>query len=269
MTVHSSNDGLVPSHFQPEAFKFLRGLARNNDRDWFEARRPIYERALRAPMLALIEEINVGLESFAPEHVRPPNKIMMRIYRDTRFSKDKLPYKQHLAAWWGRRSLHKTSGAGFYLQVSPQQVMVAAGVFMPEREQLLALREWMATHHAEYRTTLQRVLKEGSRSRSKSAKAQADGLPQGSDFTATDPEGLKRMPRGFAADHPAGELLRAQNWGVHLSLPAESALEPQLQAAVVRRFRQAAPLVQQLNAAILGGLKAAAPTAHARDDSYL
>ena len=124
--------------------KFLRGLARNNDREWFEARREMYERAVKAPMLALIEEINAAMMEFAPEHVRPPHKVAMRIYRDIRFSPNKQPYKTHLAAWWSRRGMEKTSGGGFYLQIGPQQVMIAAGVYMPEREQLLALRRWMS-----------------------------------------------------------------------------------------------------------------------------
>ena len=121
----------MATHFSPEAMKFLRGLARNNDREWFEARRAVYERAVKAPMLALVDEITAAMTEFAPEHVRPAHKIMMRIYRDIRFSKNKQPYKTHLAAWWARRGMEKTSGGGFYLQISPQQVMVAAGVYMP------------------------------------------------------------------------------------------------------------------------------------------
>jgi uncharacterized protein (TIGR02453 family) len=227
---------LMGMHFTPEAIRFLRGLIRNNDREWFEARRETYERAVRSPMLGLIEQINADMAEFAPEHVRPAHKIMMRIYRDTRFSKDKRPYKRHVSAWWVRRGLNKTSGAGFYLQVNPQEVEIAAGVFMPEREQLLAIRQWMAAHHVTYRKTLDRVL-----------KPRATQIA----FAEVEAEALKRMPRGFAADHPAGELLRARNWGVHLSLPVEAALEPSLHAQVVGRFRHAAPLVEQLNNAIL------------------
>src|SRR3978361_1336900 len=84
----------MSTYFQPEALKFLRGLAKHNDREWFEPRRALYERALKQPMLALIDEINHAMGEFAPEHVRPPHKIMMRIYRDIRFAKDKRPYKR-------------------------------------------------------------------------------------------------------------------------------------------------------------------------------
>ena len=223
----------MPTHFTPDTFKFLRGLARNNDREWFNARKPVYEAALKAPMLALVDEINAAMEKFAPEHVRPANKVVMRIYRDTRFSKNKLPYKTHLSAWWSRRGMEKTSGGGFYLQVSPAEVMFAAGVYMPEREQLLQLRRWMSEHHTAYRATLKKLFAHKS-----------------AGFTAIDPAALTRMPKGFAKDDPANELVRATNWGVRCSLPADLALQPSLAAEIVKRIQLAAPLVDTLNAAI-------------------
>jgi uncharacterized protein (TIGR02453 family) len=225
----------MPTNFTSESLKFLRGLARNNNREWFEARREVYERAAKAPMLALIEEINGAMQGFAPAHVRPPHKIMMRIYRDIRFSSDKRPYKQHLAGWWSRRGMEKTSGGGYYLQIGPRGVMVAAGVYMPEREQLLALRRWMSAHHEEYRASVAKLL-----------RAKAAG------FTGIDADSLTRMPKGFAADDPADELVRAKNWGVHAALPAEAALVASFVKELVRRMKLAAPLVDMLNGAILG-----------------
>ena len=214
--------------------KFLRGLARNNDREWFEARRTIYERAVKAPMLALIEEINGSMIEFAPEHVRPPHKVAMRIYRDIRFSANKLPYKAHLSAWWSRRGMEKTSGGGFYLQISPQQVMIATGVYMPEREQLLALRRWMSAHHESYRATIEKLLKS-----------------RNTGFEISESYSLTRMPKGFASDDPADELVRAKSWGVHANLPAEAALEPTLAREIVRRFRRTTPLIDTQNNAML------------------
>jgi uncharacterized protein (TIGR02453 family) len=226
----------MPTHFTPESIKFLRGLARHNDREWFGPRKPIYERSLKAPMLALIEEINHAMEGFAPQHVQPPHKAMMRIYRDTRFSSDKRPYKTQIAAWWSRRGMEKTSGGGFYLHIRPEQVMVAAGVYMPQREQLLAIREWMAGHHEQYRSMLNSMLKP----RGKAVR-----------MDAIESQALTRMPKGFAADHPADELLRARNWGVRATLPAELALEPSLAREIVKRFKLAAPLVEALNKSVL------------------
>ena len=226
----------MATYFSPEAMKFLRGLARNNDRVWFEARRSVYEGKLKAPMLALVDEITAAMEGFAPEHVRPPHKITMRIYRDVRFSKNKLPYKTHLSAWWARRGMEKTSGAGFYLQISPQEVMVAADVYMPEREQLLTIRRWMSENHEDYRENVKKLMK-----------------ARGAGFDMIDAQGLTRMPKGFAVDDPADELVRAKNWGVRSSLPVNLALEPGLAREIVRRFKLASSLVETLNLAIMKG----------------
>jgi uncharacterized protein (TIGR02453 family) len=222
------------THFSNETMKFLRGLAKNNDREWFEARRAVYEAAVRAPILAVVEEINAAMIDFAPDYVRPANKTVMRIYRDIRFSKNKQPYKTHLAAWWARRGMEKTSGGGFYMQVGPSGLMLAAAVYMPEREQLLKLREWMSENHVAYRKLL------------KSVTGKKLGL------VGIDGEPLTRMPKGFAADDAADELVRSKHWGVRVDLPAELALEAGFVKEVVKRFKAATPLVDTLNGAILG-----------------
>src|ERR1700745_1144255 len=113
-------------YFNQKALDFLRQLKRNNRREWFEARREVYENELKAPMLALIEQVTHGMMDYAPAHVRPAQKSMLRIYRDTRFSADKTPYKTHLAAWWAREGAAKTSGSGYYLHISPTELLVAA-----------------------------------------------------------------------------------------------------------------------------------------------
>jgi uncharacterized protein (TIGR02453 family) len=225
----------MATHFSNETMKFLRGLAKNNDREWFEARRAVYEAAVRAPMLAVVEEINAAMIAFAPDYVRPANKTVMRIYRDIRFSKNKQPYKTHLSAWWARRGMEKTSGGGFYLQVGPNGLMLAAAVYMPEREQLLKLREWMSANHGAYRQLL------------KSVTGKKLGL------AGIDGEPLTRVPKGFAADDPADELLRSKHWGVRVDLPVELARDVDFVKEVVKRFKAATPLVDTLNAAILGG----------------
>ena len=144
----------MAAHFTPETLRFLRGLSKHNDRTWFEERRPVYERAVKAPLHGLIDEINGELAAFAPEFVRPVHKIAMRIFRDTRFSPDKRPYKSHLAAWWAQEGLQKTSAAGFFVQIGPAGVFVAAGIYAPEREELLLVRRWIETHHERLRGTL-------------------------------------------------------------------------------------------------------------------
>jgi uncharacterized protein (TIGR02453 family) len=218
----------MATHFSNEALKFLRGLKRNNDRIWFDARKPIYERELKAPMLALIGEMNEAMADFAPMYIRPPQKIMMRIYRDIRFSKDKRPYKTHISAWWAREGLEKTSGGGFYFHVSPEEVFIAAGVYMPEREQLLAIRRYLAEHHEEYR-----ALMKGKKLRS--LMTEGDGAP------------LTRAPKGFPEDHPAIDLLKKRQWTLSTSLHGEAALETTLVKSVVERFKAVAPVIDLLN----------------------
>jgi uncharacterized protein (TIGR02453 family) len=222
----------MPTHFTNEALKFLRGLKRNNDREWFAARKDIYEREVKAPMLALVAEINDAMIDFAPENVRVPQKAIMRIYRDIRFSKDKRPYKIHQGAWWARQGLEKTSGGGFYFDVSGTEVTIAAGTFMPEREQLLAIRRHLLEHHAELRRLLA----------AKKLKAAMQPI---------DRESLTRAPKGFPADHPAMDLLLNKQWGVIARLPAEYALRPTLVKDVVTHFKLAAPIVALLNTPLI------------------
>lgn len=223
--------------FSPEALKFLRGLARHNDRTWFDPRKPIYEREVRQPMLALIDEINHAFADFAPDHIRPPHKIMMRIYRDTRFDASRglpaKPYKTNAAAWWLRTGLEKTSGAGFYFHFSPKETIIAAGAYMPSPDQLLAIRRHIERNHKQLRAIL------GDK-KVKAAMNEFDGHK------------LSRAPRGFPADSPALDLLVYRQWGVSATLPAEFATQPKLLKEIVRRFQLAAPLVDFLNAGITG-----------------
>ncbi len=222
----------MPAHLSQAALRFLRGLKRNNDRTWFEARRDIFEEELKKPMLAIVGEINEALLSFAPEHVRPPQKALMRIYRDIRFSKDKRPYKIHAAAWWSRAGLEKTSGAGFYFDVNSTEITIAAGCYMPERDQLLAIRRHLSAAGAARHTEFRRLLASPRLSR---LMQPIDGQP------------LTRAPKGFLPDDPALDLILHRQWGVSSTLPAEHATRPTLVGEIVHRFRLAAPLVALLN----------------------
>src|SRR5690349_6202789 len=97
----------------PEAMQFFRGLARNNRREWFQPRKPIFEQEIKQPMHDLVEAVNGAMRSFAPDYVTEPAKAVYRFYRDTRFSKDKTPYKDHIAASFDHRGLAGQGGAGF------------------------------------------------------------------------------------------------------------------------------------------------------------
>jgi len=222
---------MAPSspHYSPEALKFLRGLKRNNDREWFNARKAVYEREIKAPTIALVAAVNEALLRFAPHNIQPPNKAMMRIYRDIRFSSDKRPYKIHQGVWWAREGLEKTSGGGFYFDLGGEEITIAAGVFMPEREQLLAIRRHLVEHHQEMRRIL-------ASKKLRSLLGEIDGHK------------LTRPPKGFSPDDPAMDLLLCRQWGLVTKLPAAIATGPTLLKEIVKRFEASAPLVELLNA---------------------
>ena len=216
------------AYLRPEGLKFLRGLEKNNDRAWFNERKAVYEAELKEPMLAIVRKITDAMLEFAPHHVRPAEKSLFRIYRDTRFSNNKLPYKTHVAAWWSHMGMEKTSGAGYYFQVSPKGVVIAAGAYMPEKDQLAAIRHWLLDHHEEFRKVL-----------SKPAIKKT--------FREFEGEALTRPPKGFPCEHPAMDLIKCKQWGLSTTLPAETALETTFAATLVKHFKMLAPLVDALN----------------------
>src|SRR3979490_1266834 len=98
--------------FPPEAMTFLRGLKKHNTREWFQPRKEIYEEKVKGPMLELVTALMQRLAHFAPDYVADPNKAIYRIYRDTRFSKDRKPWHEHSATSLKHRDLENHDGAG-------------------------------------------------------------------------------------------------------------------------------------------------------------
>jgi uncharacterized protein (TIGR02453 family) len=219
------------AHLRPEGIAFLRNLARNNDREWFTPRKAIYEAELKEPMLAIIRTVTNKMSAFAPTFVRPPEKCLFRIYRDTRFSANKLPYKTHVAAWWSHQGLEKTSGAGYYFHVSAKEVVIAAGAYMPEKDQLAQIRYWLLDHHLEFKKLLQKPTVRKT-------------------FSEFEGNALTRPPKGFPAGHPGMDLIRCRQWGLAATLPTAEALKPNFAATLIRYFKIAAPVVDALNTPI-------------------
>lgn len=218
--------------FPSEAMAFFRGLKRNNRREWFQPRKPVYHEKVKAPMLALVDALNAAMMKFTPDYVTEPEKAVYRIYRDTRFSSDKTPYKTHIAAVFTRRGLEKHASAGLYFSVSPEEVEVAGGLYMPGPEQLLLVRNHIAEHHQEFRRIL----------RAKRLRTLLGELWG---------EQLSRVPKGFAADHPAADLIRYKQWLVYTLLDPSLATTPKLFEEVASRFRAMIPLTEFLNAPLL------------------
>ncbi|HEY1805365.1 MAG TPA: DUF2461 domain-containing protein [Terracidiphilus sp.] len=223
-------------YFRPEALTFLRNLARHNDRAWFQPRNEQFEAELKEPMLAVVRKITDAMADFSPNHVRPAEKSLFRIYRDTRFSNDKRPYKTHVAAWWTHTGFEKTSGAGYYFHVSAKEVIIAAGSYMPEKEQLAAIRHWLLDHHAKFRKLLKRP----------SVRKLYDEF---------EGNALTRPPKGFPNEHPGMDLIRCRQWGLAAELPAKAALKKDIADVVIRYFKVAAPVVDALNTPIAASLQ--------------
>jgi len=218
--------------FSPSALAFLRALKRNNDREWFKARKARYEEELRAPMIALIERLAGDFRKLAPELVASPKASLYRIYRDTRFSDNKAPLKTHVAAVFPCRGLARHQGAGLYLEVAPGWVWVGGGLYAPETPQLHAVREHIAAHSGRF---LRIVESPGFRR----AVGSLDG------------ERLQRVPRGFPKDHKAAEFLKYRQFLAGREFPAAFATSGRFYAGVLGVFREVAPLTRFLNEPLL------------------
>ena len=221
--------------FPPETLQFFRGLARNNNREWFLPRKPLFEEKVKGPMRQLVDALNLALHDFAPEYETDPDKAIFRIYRDVRFSKDKKPYKGQIAATFRRRGTAHHQG-GYYVAISHKEVAVGGGVYLPEPAPLLAIRQRIADRHEEFRGILA----------TPSVRKLLGGL---------EGEQLSRVPRGFPADHPAADLLRYKYYILYKELPPGLATSPKLYKAIVERFRVMTPFLQFLTAAFAAPLK--------------
>jgi uncharacterized protein (TIGR02453 family) len=221
---------------------FLRGLAKNNRKEWFEEHRSEYEALLKAPLAQLIEEVDARLGSIAPEIVGSPKKSSFRIHRDVRFSKDKSPYKTHVACWFfhrdaghgvGGEAAH--GGAGFYFHLAPTGSFCGGGIWMPPRPALVKLRQHLAD---DYQGFEEIVLSSGFKRR----------------FGALDDEAmLTRMPRGFDPEHPAGQWLRYQSFTAGREVAATEFQSAKLPDTLAKSYEAMVPFIRWLNGAL--GLK--------------
>jgi uncharacterized protein (TIGR02453 family) len=228
----------VGAIFSPAALGFLRGLARHNDRTWFEAHRDDYERELRAPMRELIEEMDVRLAAVAPEIVGNPKASPFRIHRDVRFSKDKSPYKTHYACWFFHRDAGRTAAphdnggaAGFYFHLEPGASISAGGLYKPPRPALAKVRDAIAEDSRAFTRTMG------------GAFAERFGA-------LTEEFVLTRVPRGYPADHPAADWLRCTSFTASRPISDAVVRSPKLADVLTEDFAALTPLVRWLNAAL-------------------
>lgn len=177
--------------FPKEAVRFLSDLERNNDREWFEAHRSDFETHLMDPARGFVLAMGEQLREISPGVVADPrtDKSIFRIHRDTRFSKDKSPYKTHLGIflWEGKRP--KMECPGFYFHLEPRELMLGVGLYMFPKTMIEAYRR--AVVHPVYGKALAEAV---------------ESVLSDNDFTLGGKH-YKRVPAGFDADHPNAELL--------------------------------------------------------------
>jgi uncharacterized protein (TIGR02453 family) len=230
--------------FTPRALRFFRDLARHNEKAWFETHRQQYESEVRQPMRELIEDLDARFAEFAPEIGGDSRKSMFRINRDIRFSRDKSPYKTHAACWFHHRNAARSVGAeadagsaGFYFHLEPGgRSMIGAGLWMPPRPQLNKLRQAISKDPVGFDQMTRSIPRR---------------------FGGLDDEGaLKRMPRGYAEDHPAAKWLRFQSFTSGRTLTDAQVTNASLASFLAREYDALLPLVRWLNGAL--GFKPAA-----------
>lgn len=214
--------------FTADTLKFLRGLKRNNRRDWFNAHRDAYEAHVRQPMIAIVERLSRDFLEFAPELVASPKSSLFRIHRDTRFSPDKSPYKTHAAAVFPARGFERHRGAGLYFHVGCEEVWIGGGLYAPDTAQLVAIREHVAGNVRRLRTIVESP-----------AFRRHVGQLEG--------ERLQRVPRGYPKDHEAAGFLRYRQFIAGREFPPPFAVSSAFYRTLQRIFAEVAPLVRFLN----------------------
>lgn len=217
----------------PTVLTFLRELAANNDRTWFTARKSRYEREVQQPVLAFIDAMAPRLRVISRHVVADPRKqggSMMRIYRDTRFSRDKRPYKTNVGIQFRHEKGKDVHAPGLYVHVEPGAVFLGAGLWHPEREALNAIRDAIAA-------------------KPKAWLAARDHAPFRAAFTL-EGDSLKRAPAGFPADHALIEDLRRTDIIAVRRLTEDDVVQASFADDVADAFAQATPLMRFLCKAI-------------------
>lgn len=207
-----------------ELFAFLAELRRHNNREWFNENKDRYLAEVRDPALALVAALAPGLHGISRQisvDPKPSGGSMMRIYRDTRFSRDKTPYKTNVGIHFGLKAPRNFDAPGFYLHLEPGHVFMGAGIWHPQADALRAVREAIVKDSRGW------------------AAARRVGL-------AHDEASLKRPPRGFDPEHPLVEDLKRLSFTTGAEFTQQQACAPGFAARYVAACRRAAPLMRFL-----------------------
>ncbi len=216
-----------------DLFRFLRELARNNNREWFQRNKDRYEADVRDPVLRFIADVRPGINKISPHFVADPAPVggsMMRIYRDIRFSRDKSPYKTSIGVHFWHAGGTEGATPAFYLHLSPDGSSAGAGVWRPESGALKRIREAIVTDPKKW----QRVT---SSREFQSSRGMAG-------------ESLQRPPRGYDPNHPFIEDIKRKDFAVSLPLAENRICSPDFIEILLEAFRASAPFTRFLTQAL-------------------
>ena len=233
-------------YFSPATFRYLRALARNNERDWFQAHKPQYEEHVRAPCLRLITDLAEPLQGISPLLVASPRTVggsLFRIYRDTRFAADKRPYKTYSGMSFyhaatrpsarggvGTAALGRLDAPGLYLHLEPGASFVGGGIWHPQPPTLKRLRDFLLDNPRSWtRATRERAFT--------------------SVFALTG-DTLSRPPRGYDPAHALIDDLKRKDFIAAAPLTDAELLRADLVRLLIRRYRLMRPLLDWLCAAL-------------------
>lgn len=223
------------SGFPKALFGFLEELAQNNNREWFQANKGRYEADVVEPVLRFIEAVGMEvLPEISKSFVADPRKSggsMFRIFRDTRFSHDKRPYKENVACQFRHVLGRDVHAPGFYVHLEPGRVFAGAGSWRPERAALERIRAAIVARPAEW----SRVINDPVLS---------------SYFSGIEGESLRRPPKGIDPDHPYIADLKRTSHFVLKDVAPSRALRPAFLADVEKTFTKADPLMRFLTEAV-------------------
>lgn len=217
------------ARFYPRTLDFLRELSDNNDRDWFSENKHRYETDVLDVALHFIQSMQDPLGTIAPHFVAMPTRVggsLMRVYRDTRFSRNKTPYKTNIGIQFRHEQAKDVHSPGYYVHIEPEQVFLGVGMWRPDSEPLRSIRERIAARPKEWRRALGHA-------------------PFRRHFDLGG-ESLSRPPRGFDKDHECIEDIKRKSFIAVRDLDAGASLKPRFQQTVETSFRAAEPFMRFL-----------------------
>jgi len=219
--------------FTPQSIRFLGELAANNNREWFKENKSRYEEQVLDVALLFIQSMQKPLQEFAPHFSAIPKRMggsLMRVYRDTRFTKGKDPYKTNIGIQFRHERAKDVHSPGFYVHIDPEQVFLGAGMWRPDSDALAGIRERISTRQEEW----QRVSTD---------KKFARHFHLGGTT-------LKRPPRGYDKEHPMIEDLKRKDFIAVKDMSHKDALSPRFQQQVETAFKGAADYMRFLCKAV-------------------